>query len=54
MLTIIYLMRALGGEGYIKETEELLTRLIKTDSMRAGYYKDLSKYVENTTVLMRG
>ncbi|XP_057291293.1 geranylgeranyl transferase type-2 subunit alpha-like isoform X4 [Hydractinia symbiolongicarpus] len=49
MLTIIYLMRALGGEGYIKDTEELLTRLIKTDSMRAGYYKDLrSKYrIEN-------
>lgn len=49
MLTIIYLMRALGGEGYIRETEELLTRLIKTDSMRAGYYKDLrSKYrIEN-------
>lgn len=45
MLTIIFLMRALDGLKYVKETEDMLEKLIGIDGKRKGYYKDLrSKY----------
>lgn len=49
MATIVYLMKALDGLKYAEEIEQLISKLIKIDPMRRGYYKDLrSKYtIEN-------
>ena len=43
MLTIVYLMHAIDGVKYQCEIEELFTKLIEIDSMRKGYYQDLSE-----------
>lgn len=49
MATIVYLMKALDGLNYAVEIEHLISKLIKIDPMRRGYYKGLrSKYtIEN-------
>ena len=43
MLTIVYLMKALNGVKHADRINELLNKLIDSDPMRKGYYKDLCK-----------
>ena len=47
MVTIVYLMKALGGSKHVHEIEELIMKLVKVDPMRKEYYKDLSMYSED-------
>ena len=43
LLTIVWLMRAIGLEGHMADTLVYMDKLFHSDPMRTNYYRDLSE-----------